>query len=101
MRGPGEILVVSCYELGRQPVVAAAALAGLERAGFAPGVQDVSVEKLSEEALRRGRLAARSVPTHTPPHPGGRLGSPARPAKPSPPSALFSPSATPNAPHLR
>ena len=26
MRGPGEIFVVSCYELGRQPVAAAAAI---------------------------------------------------------------------------
>ena len=56
MRGPGEILVVSCYELGRQPVAAAGALAALEGAGFAPAAQDVAVEKLSEQALRAARL---------------------------------------------
>jgi hypothetical protein len=43
VRGPGEILIVSCYELGRQPVAAASALAELRRAGFAPAAIDVSV----------------------------------------------------------
>jgi radical SAM superfamily enzyme YgiQ (UPF0313 family) len=100
MRGPGEILVVSCYELGRQPVVAAAALAGLERAGFAPGVQDVSVEKLSEEALRRARLVAVSVPMHTALQLGVRVAARARQANPSGHVAFFGLYATLNAQHL-
>ena len=65
MRGPGEILVVSCYELGRQPVAAASALAELRRAGFAPAVLDVSVQSLDVEVLSRARLIAISVPMHT------------------------------------
>ncbi|MFL5389415.1 MAG: CUAEP/CCAEP-tail radical SAM (seleno)protein [Myxococcales bacterium] len=65
MRGPGEILVVSCYELGHQPVAAATALAELRRSGFQPAALDVSVEQLDEEALRRARLVAVSVPMHT------------------------------------
>ena len=65
MRGSGEILIVSCYELGRQPVAAATALAELRRSGFAPAVLDVSVEAVDEEALRRARLVAISVPMHT------------------------------------
>jgi len=65
MRGPGEILVVSCYELGHQPVAMATALAELRRSGFDPAVLDISVERLDEEALRRARLVAVSVPMHT------------------------------------
>src|SRR3954464_12051848 len=34
VRSPGEILVISCYELGRQPAAVAGAIAALERAGF-------------------------------------------------------------------
>ena len=65
MRGPGDILVVSCYELGRQPFAVASALAGLSGAGFAPSVQDVSIDKLDAAALKRARLVAISVPMHT------------------------------------
>ena len=65
MRGPGEILIVSCYELGRQPVAAATGLAELRRSGFAPAALDVSVQEMDDEALRRARLVAISVPMHT------------------------------------
>jgi radical SAM superfamily enzyme YgiQ (UPF0313 family) len=65
LRGPGEILVVSCYELGHQPVAVATALAELRRAGFRPATVDVSVDRLDEEALGRARLVAVSVPMHT------------------------------------
>jgi radical SAM superfamily enzyme YgiQ (UPF0313 family) len=65
LRGPGEILLVSCYELGHQPVAIATALAELRRAGFHPATVDVSVDRLDEEALGRARLVAISVPMHT------------------------------------
>jgi len=65
VRKPGDILIVSCYELGRQPVAAATALAELRRAGFEPSVLDVSVESVDEAALQRARLIAISVPMHT------------------------------------
>src|SRR5436305_2794189 len=65
VRRPGEILVVSCYELGHQPVAVATALAELRRAGFDPAVLDVSVDRLDEHALRRARFVAVSVPMHT------------------------------------
>jgi radical SAM superfamily enzyme YgiQ (UPF0313 family) len=65
VRGPGEILVVSCYELGRQPVAAASALAELRRAGFAPAALDVSVQEIDPGSLARARLVAISVPMHT------------------------------------
>jgi radical SAM superfamily enzyme YgiQ (UPF0313 family) len=63
--GPDGILLVSCYELGRQPLGAAWPAAFLERAGLSPEVVDVSVEPLDEEAVRRARAVAISVPMHT------------------------------------
>ena len=80
MRGAGEILVVSCYELGRQPVAAASAIAALERAGFAPAAQDVSIDKLSPQALSRARLVLISVPMHTALQLGVRVAAKARAA---------------------
>jgi len=65
VRAPGDILLVSCYELGHQPVAVATALAELRRAGFEPAAMDVSVDRLDEEALGRARLVAISVPMHT------------------------------------
>ena len=86
MRGPGEILVVSCYELGRQPVAATSALAELRRAGFAPAALDVSVDAIDSEALSRARLIAISVPMHTALRLGVRVAQRA-PAGASPASA--------------
>jgi len=99
VRGPGEILVVSCYELGRQPVAAAAAIAALERAGFSPAAQDISVEKLSIEALARARLVLISVPMHTALQLGVRVAAKAREVGGC--VALFGLYATLNAEHLR
>jgi radical SAM superfamily enzyme YgiQ (UPF0313 family) len=98
VRGAGEILVVSCYELGRQPVAAASALAALERAGFSPAAQDVSVDALSPEALRRARLVLISVPMHTALQLGVRVAAKAREAGAR--VAFFGLYATLNAQHL-
>ena len=98
MRGAGETLVVSCYELGRQPVAAASALAALERAGFSPAAQDVSVDPLSPEALQRARLVLISVPMHTALQLGVRVAAKAREAGAR--VAFFGLYATLNAQHL-
>ncbi len=57
MRGDGEILLLSTYELGHQPLGLAMPRAFLERAGFRPRALDLSVEPLDEAALRRARRA--------------------------------------------
>src|SRR2546427_10466907 len=44
LRRPGGVLLISCYELGHQPLAVASPLAFLERAGFAPEAMDVAVE---------------------------------------------------------
>ena len=65
MREPGAILLVSCYELGHQPLGVAWAAAFLEARGYAPAVMDVSVEPFDPERAARARLVAVSVPMHT------------------------------------
>ena len=60
-----DILLVSCYELGHQPLAAASPLAFLERAGFAADTLDVSVEQFAAPTAARARLVAISVPMHT------------------------------------
>src|SRR2546421_7704913 len=65
MTGPGEILLVACYELGHQPLSIAWPAAFLQRAGYAPAVMDLSVEPFDAEKIRRARLIAISVPMHT------------------------------------
>lgn len=65
MRGPGDILLVSTYELGHVPHGVALAAAFLERAGFHPAALDLAVEHLDPARVRRARLVVVSVPMHT------------------------------------
>ncbi|HZN03296.1 MAG TPA: CUAEP/CCAEP-tail radical SAM protein [Candidatus Polarisedimenticolia bacterium] len=65
LRAPGAILLVSCYELGRQPLSVANAAAILTASGFAPQALDLARVPIDAEAVRRARLIAVSVPMHT------------------------------------
>ena len=65
LREPGAILLLSCYELGHQPLGLAWPQAFLERAGFAPSTLDLAVEPLDDAKVRRARLVAIAVPMHT------------------------------------
>lgn len=100
MRGAGDILVVSCYELGRQPSGVASALAALAAAGFSPRAVDVSVEKLDEPALRAARLVVISVPMHTALRLGVQVARRARDVNPAARVAFVGLYATLNAAHL-
>jgi radical SAM superfamily enzyme YgiQ (UPF0313 family) len=60
-----QILLVSCYELGHQPLALASPLAFLERAGFAAEALDISVEQFDADKAARADLVAISVPMHT------------------------------------
>ena len=55
LRAPGGILLVSCYELGHQPLGTAWPAAFLERAGFAPHQLDLAVDETRDR--ERGALA--------------------------------------------
>jgi radical SAM superfamily enzyme YgiQ (UPF0313 family) len=65
MRDPGDILLISCYELGHQPYHLASLYAMLQQAGYKPVAIDTAVETLTDEAINRARLIAISVPMHT------------------------------------
>lgn len=62
---PGTVLLVSCYELGRQPFNIASPWAQLEDQGFAVDGVDTAIDALSDDQIRRARLVAISVPMHT------------------------------------
>jgi radical SAM superfamily enzyme YgiQ (UPF0313 family) len=65
LRAPGAILLVSCYELGHQPLGIAWPRAFLERAAYAPDSLDLAVELFDEAKVRRARLIGIAVPMHT------------------------------------
>src|SRR3989475_6013817 len=74
LRAPGAILLISCYELGHQPLGAAWPRAFLERAGYAPDTLDLAVEPLDEAKVRRAPPAGVAVALHTGPR--GRTRAP-------------------------
>ncbi|MBE3561186.1 MAG: radical SAM protein [Ktedonobacteraceae bacterium] len=65
MRAYGDILLISCYELGHQPFHLASLSALLHQAGYLPRCVDTAVEPLTDEVIRRARIVAISVPMHT------------------------------------
>ena len=65
MRSRGDILLISCYELGHQPFHLASLGAMLKQAGYAPVYVDTAVATLSDEAIRQASFVAISVPMHT------------------------------------
>jgi radical SAM superfamily enzyme YgiQ (UPF0313 family) len=65
LKDPGAILLVSCYELGHQPLSLASPAAVLRGAGYSPALLDLAVNRIDETAARRARLIALSVPMHT------------------------------------
>jgi radical SAM superfamily enzyme YgiQ (UPF0313 family) len=64
-KSPGAILLISCYELGHQPLGIAMPLAFLERAGYLPQATDIAVESFDAEKAARARFIGISVPMHT------------------------------------
>jgi radical SAM superfamily enzyme YgiQ (UPF0313 family) len=62
---PTDILLISCYELGHQPLGLAWPLGALRAAGIEAAALDLAVEPLDEALVRSARLVAISVPMHT------------------------------------
>jgi radical SAM superfamily enzyme YgiQ (UPF0313 family) len=65
LRDPGAILLISCYELGHQPLGVASPFGFLKRAGFAPDVLDIAVDPFDDAKAARARFVGISVPMHT------------------------------------
>lgn len=61
----GAILLISCYELGHQPLNLAFPQAYLQRAGYQPVAIDTSVETLETDVVANAGFVAISVPMHT------------------------------------
>src|SRR3989442_9856801 len=65
LRDPGAILLISCYELGHQPLAAASPLGFLARAGFTADVLDIAVDPFDPAKVERAKFVGISVPMHT------------------------------------
>ena len=65
IRSAGDILLISCYELGHQPLGAAFPNGFLRRAGFQPSVMDIAVEDFDEEKAAAAGFVGICVPMHT------------------------------------
>jgi radical SAM superfamily enzyme YgiQ (UPF0313 family) len=65
MHNPGDILLISCYELGHPPLGLAFPAGFLARAGFAPACRDLSVEPLDRAMAAEAQLVVIAVPMHT------------------------------------
>lgn len=65
MRSTGDILLISCYELGHQPFHLAALQTMLVQAGYFPVLVDTSIENLTGEAIKTAKFVGISAPMHT------------------------------------
>ena len=83
MKRPGSILLISCYELGHQPLGIALPLGFLKEAGYDPVGMDISVEILDPEKIIRARFIGISVPMHTALRLGVRVASRIRQINPT------------------
>src|SRR4051812_34566611 len=77
------VLLISCYELGHQPLGLASPLGFLKRAGYGAESLDTSVEGFEAERLKRARFVGISVPMHTALRLGVRLAERVREVNPS------------------
>jgi radical SAM superfamily enzyme YgiQ (UPF0313 family) len=83
MHPPGSVLLVSCYELGHQPLGLVVPAGVLERAGIAASVIDLALDTLHEETAISAKLIGISVPMHTALRLGVRVAQRVRQINPS------------------
>ena len=81
LRGPDAILLISCYELGHQPIGIAQPAGFLEQAGYQPATLDIAVEDFDMERISPAVFAGISVPMHTGPQDRMASPTPELPAK--------------------
>jgi radical SAM superfamily enzyme YgiQ (UPF0313 family) len=100
LREDGAVLLLSCYELGHQPLALASPLAFIERAGFAPAALDLSVEPFDPGRAARARVVGISVPMHTALRLGMRVAEEVRRVNPGCHVCFYGLYASLNADHL-
>ena len=76
------MLLISCYELGHQPVNLASPLAQLRAAGYNPAAVDTAVQSLQDDQILAAKVIAISVPMHTAMRLGSRIAETARELNP-------------------
>lgn len=64
-RQSADVLLLSCYEMGHQPVSLGWPLAALNGAGLTAGGVDLSLDDFPAEAAAQARLVAIAAPMHT------------------------------------
>lgn len=100
LRGPGRVLLVSCYELGHQPVALAGPLAGFRAAGFDPMAIDTAIDPLPDAAIAMAGFVAIAVPMHTALRLGMAVAARVRQVNPTAHVCFYGLYATLNADHL-
>jgi len=100
MRASGDILLISCYELGHQSFQLASLATMLRQAGYVATPIDTSVETLTDEAIKNARFIAVSVPMHTALRLGEQLALRVRSLNPSAHICFYGLYALLNADHL-
>ncbi len=65
LKRPGAILLISCYELGHQPIGLAQPVGFLDQQGYAPLTLDLSVEDFNSKLVEQACVVGISVPMHT------------------------------------
>ena len=65
MRATGDVLLISCYELGHQPFHLASLSAMLQQTGYQPVLIDTAIETLTDETILQAHFVGISVPMHT------------------------------------
>lgn len=83
LRRPGAIVLISCYELGHQPLGIAQPLGYLEQAGYLPVGLDIAIEAFDVGKIDGAKFIGISVPMHTALRLGVQVGELIRTAHPS------------------
>ena len=65
MRTQGDILLISCYELGHQPLGIGWPSSFLRHHGYKPTLIDTSICQLGDADIEKARIVCLSVPMHT------------------------------------
>jgi radical SAM superfamily enzyme YgiQ (UPF0313 family) len=77
------VLLISCYELGHQPLGVALPLGFLQRAGYDAEALDIAVQDFDAEKAARAKVIGISVPMHTAMRLGVRVAERIREINPS------------------
>ncbi len=100
LRRAGRVLLVSCYELGHQPVSLAGPLAAFRASGFDPMAIDTAVDPLPDAAIATAGFVAIAVPMHTALRLGMAVAARVRQVNPAAHVCFYGLYATLNADHL-